>query len=149
MSETQDARAQGTPKHLWVVGVLAVLWSGMGVLDFVMTQTKNEAYMSGFTPEQLEFFYGFPTWLVVIWAISVFGGVLGGVFLLLKNRLATPLFVISLIAFVIAAFRNYVLSDGMEFMGNLFELAFTGVIFLIAVVLAVYSSAMHKRGVIV
>jgi len=33
-------------------------------MDYVMTQTKNEAYMSGFTPEQLAFFYSFPAWVV-------------------------------------------------------------------------------------
>ncbi len=42
-----------------------------------MTQTENEAYMSNFAPEQLEFFYGFPAWLVAFWAVAVWGGVAG------------------------------------------------------------------------
>ena len=53
------------PWHLWVVGVVALLLSAMGALDYVMTQTKNDSYMSNFTPERLEFFYGFPAWVVV------------------------------------------------------------------------------------
>jgi len=52
--------APKTPIWFWVVGAVAVIWNGFGVMDFVMTQTRNAAYMAGFTPEQLEFFYGFP-----------------------------------------------------------------------------------------
>ena len=35
-----------TPWHLWVVGVVGLLWSAMGAMDFVMTQTRNESYLS-------------------------------------------------------------------------------------------------------
>jgi hypothetical protein len=45
-----------TPRHLWVVGVLSLLWNLFGAMDYVMTQTQNEAYMGQFTPKQLEFF---------------------------------------------------------------------------------------------
>ena len=66
---------QPTPWHLWAVGVVGLLWSAMGAMDYVMTQTHNEAYMSAFTPEQLAFFYGIPIWAVATWAIAVWGGV--------------------------------------------------------------------------
>ena len=42
--------------------------------------------MGQFSPEQLEFFYGFPTWLVAFWAIAVWGGVLGVVLLLIAQK---------------------------------------------------------------
>ena len=60
VSETPDAGTHITPRHVWVVGGIALLWNAFGAMDYVMTQTKNEAYMSSFTPEQLEFFSGFP-----------------------------------------------------------------------------------------
>jgi hypothetical protein len=47
-----EARAQKTPLHLWIVGILALLWSLLGAVDYIMTQTKNKAYMSQFTPER-------------------------------------------------------------------------------------------------
>jgi hypothetical protein len=50
----QSAKA---PWHLWVVGVVSLLWNSVGALDFVMTQTKNATYMRGFTSAQLEFYY--------------------------------------------------------------------------------------------
>jgi hypothetical protein len=49
-----------TPFHLWIVGILALLWDAIGAFDYSATQLRMEAYMSQFTPEQLEYFYAFP-----------------------------------------------------------------------------------------
>ncbi len=149
MSETEETRAQRTPWHLWVVGGIALLWSAMGAMDYVMTQTKDEAYMSGFTPEQLSFFYGLPAWVVAAWALGVWGGVLGALLLLARRRFAVWVFLVSLIAVVIMTFRNYILSNGMEVIGDAFSLGFTAVIFLIALALFLYARAMHKQDIIV
>ena len=73
------------PWHLWVVGIVGLLWSAMGAMDYVMTQTKNVEYMAAFTPEQLDFFYGLPTWIVASWSIAVWGGVVGAIFLLFRK----------------------------------------------------------------
>ncbi len=147
MTDTPGTSPQVTPKHLWVVGIVALLWNAVGAMDYVMTQTRNEAYVSQFTPEQLAFFYGFPTWVVAAWAIAVWAGVLGAALLLLRKRLAVPVFLVSLVAMVIATFHNYVLSDGMEVMGkDAMALGFTVVIFLVAIALILYARAMQKRG---
>ena len=149
MSESSEADIERTPWHLWVVGVVGLLWNAMGALDYVMTQTRNEAYMSDFTPEQLDFFYGLPAWVVAFWAIAVWGAVLGALLLLFKRRHAVWVFLASLIALVITAFHNYILSNGMEVMGDPFSLTFTAAIFVIAVALFYYSRAMDKRKILV
>ncbi len=147
MTDTPGTNPRITPKHLWVVGIVALLWNAVGAMDYVMTQTRNEAYMGQFSPEELAFFYGFPTWVVAAWAIAVWGGVLGAVLLLLRKRLAVPVFLASLVAMVITTFHNFVLSDGMEVMGkDLMALGFTVVIFLVAIALFLYARAMQKRG---
>ena len=51
MSETVESVAAGdgkpaTPWHLWLVGVLATIWNSGGAVDYTMTQTRNESYMS-------------------------------------------------------------------------------------------------------
>ncbi len=137
-----------TPWHLWVVGIIGLLWSAMGAMDYVMTQTKSEAYMNAFSPEQLAFFYGLPTWTVATWAIGVWGGVVGSIFLLLRKSLAVWLFLASLLAMLITSFQNYVLSNGMEVMGEPFLLAFTAIIFLAALALYMYARTMKHCGVI-
>jgi hypothetical protein len=136
-----------TPKHLWAVGIFALLFDGMGVLDFVMTQTKNAEYMGNFTPEQLEYFYGFPRWLVVFWAAAVFGGVLATVLLLMRKALATNIYAISLGFMVGSNIYLFGFSDGAEVMGNE-GLIVTAVVFSISLGLVLYSRAMQRAGVL-
>lgn len=148
MSPSTSETSTGTPKHLWIIGIIALLWSAMGAMDYVMTQTKNEAYMGQFTPEQLTYFYGFPAWVDATWAIAVWGGVAGAVLLLLKKRLAVPVFLVSLLAMVATTIHNYGFSNGMEVVGGAFPLIFTAVIFLVAVGLYLYSRAMQRLRVL-
>jgi hypothetical protein len=149
MSDTREVGVESTPWHLWVIGVVALVWSAMGAMDYVMTQTRNEAYMSAFTPEQLSFFYGIPAWAIATWAIAVWGGVLGALLLLIRRRHAVWVFLASLIAMVITTFQNYVLSNGIEIMGDAFALGFTATIFLFALAFFLYARAMHKRKILV
>ena len=128
---------------------MAVLWNSMGAFDYVMTETQNEGYMSQFTPEQLEYFYGFPAWVVALWAIAVWGGVLGAVLLLLRKRFAAGVLLVSFLAMVVTTFHNFVLSDGLEAIGDPVALVFSAVIFVFALLLYVYARAMRNRGVLV
>jgi len=120
----------------------------MGALDYVMTQTKNASYLSNFTEEQLAFFYSFPTWVVAAWAIAVWGAVAGALLLLMRKRLATWVFLVSLISMVITTTHNYGFANGMEVVGDPFSLGFTAVIFLLALGFFLYSRLMQKRGIL-
>jgi hypothetical protein len=148
MSDTNGAGAARAPWHLWVVGVVTLLWNAVGAFDYLMTQTKNEAYMKSFTPEQLDYFYGFPAWVVACWAIAVWGSLLGSLLLLLRKKLAAPVFAVAFAAMVVTTIHNFVLTDGMRIMGGAGAAVFSGVIFLVALGLVVYSRAMGAKGVL-
>jgi len=148
MLKEREMKIGRTPRHLWVIGVVSLLWNTMGAFDFVMTQTRNEAYMSSFTPEQLSFFYGFPAWVVAAWAVGVWGGVLGSLMLLFRRRQAVWIFLASLAAIVVTTFQNLVLSNGMAVVGDAFSLGFTATIFVIALMLFLYARAMQKRNIL-
>jgi len=120
----------------------------MGAFDYLMTQTKNESYLSSFTPEQLEFFYAIPSWAVASWAIGVWGGVVGAILLLLKKSASEWIFLASVISVIVTTFQNYILSNGMEVMGGALGLIFTGIIFVIALGLYLYARAMHQKGLL-
>ncbi|MCB1106135.1 MAG: hypothetical protein KDK74_15520 [Cephaloticoccus sp.] len=147
MAVTPEAPTK-TPWHLWVVGVLTLVWNAVGAFDFVMTQTQNEAYMKAFTPEQLEYFYSFPSWVVLCWGIATWGALIGSMLLLLRNRLAHPVFLVSFLAMVITTIHNFVLSDGLQVMGGIGVVIFSAVIFVVALLLVIYAKAMRRRGVL-
>jgi hypothetical protein len=135
------------PRHLWVVGVLAVLWNAIGAFDYAATQLRIESYMSQFSEEQLAYFYGFPAWAVAAWAIAVWSSLLASLALLLRKTWATWLFGLAIVAMVVTFVYNFLLSDGLSMMGA-GGLIFTAVIWLIAFSLFFYSRAMAKRGVL-
>jgi hypothetical protein len=143
MNETRA----NTPVHLWIVGVLAVLWNAIGCFDYFATQTKLESYMSQFTPQQLEYFYSFPAWADAGWAIGVWGSLLAAIGLLLRKAWAVWLFGLAILGLGVTTVYNFVLSDGMAVMGSGAAM-FTGVIWIIALFLFFYARAMAKRKVL-
>lgn len=148
MSGETSGRGAKAPWHFWLISVVAVFWNAMGALDYFMTKTRNEGYMSQFTPEQLEFFYSFPAWVVATWAIAVWGALFASVLLLLRRSLAVQLFLASFICMLITMFHNYGLSNGFDVVGDTFSLVFTGVIFVIALFLFLYARGMDNKGVL-
>jgi len=136
--------------HLWVVGGASLLWNAMGVIDFMMTQTKNEAYMGQFTPEQIQYFYGFPMWAVIAWALATWSSLVGSILLLFRSRLAVLLFLVSIAGMAATTIYNFVLTDGVKVMGNeaAVMIVFSIMIWLVAVLLLLYARAMRRCGVL-
>ena len=139
--------APAVPKHLWIVGVLSLLWNAVGAWDYLMTQTQNAAYMGSFTQPQLDFFYGLPTWVVALWATAVWGGVLGSLLLLARKRVATTVFLVSLVCAVLVGIQNFALSNGFEVMGT-GGAAFSAVIVVVAFLLWRYAEKVQRLGVL-
>jgi len=148
MSESPINNPVEAPWHLWVVGIVGLLWNAMGAMDYVMTKMRNEEYLAAFTPEQLEFFFGFPVWVNAAWATAVWAGVIGAILLLLRKASAVWVLLVSFLAMVVTAFHNYVLSNGMEVVGDTFSLVFTAAIFLVGLAMYLYAKAMRSNGVL-
>jgi hypothetical protein len=148
MNESFEASARSTPRHLWIVGVLAVLWNSGGAFDYLMTETRNASYLSAFSAEQLAYFAGLPKWVIATWALGVWGGVLGSLLLLLRRRLAVATFGVSLAGAAATFLHNYGLSEGFKIMGGLGGVAFSAVILLAGVALLVYSRSLARSGVL-
>lgn len=137
------------PWHLWVVGVIALLFNAIGAFDYTMTMLQGTAYQAaaGMTPEQIAHYQDMPVWMTSDWAIGVWGAVLGSVLLLLRNTLAVPAFAVSLAAFLISLVYTYALTDGGAVMGQ--QMAITSaVIAALLIFFLCYSWAMTKRGVL-
>lgn len=143
MAEANTARR---PWHLWLVGILGGLWSVIGLMSFIITQLNVEAVMSGFPPEQRAYFDSFPLWADGLWAIGVFGGVIGCVALLLRNRLAFPLLLASGIGAIGSNLGGLFLLGGYGVMGKTDGLGFSMIPIGFGVGMAYYAWAMPKKG---
>ena len=87
------------PVWFWIVALLLVLWEGYGVYMCV-DQFQHGAHSAGWDPSPYgEALYAkLPVWYNYVYAIATFGGLLGALALVLKERRAAILFTISLIA---------------------------------------------------
>ena len=148
MSEAQGTKTPGRPWHLWLIGIIGGLWSSMGVISFMLTQMHVEAVMSRFPPQQRAYFESFPLWAVAFWAIGVFGGVIGCLLLLLKNRLAFQVLLASAIGAIVSNLGGLFLLGGMEVMRETGGLGLTLFPIIFAAVLASYARAMSRKGVL-
>ena len=148
MVQAQGTTTPGRPWHLWLIGIIGVLWNAMGVVSFMLTQMKVEAVMSRFPPQQRAYFESFPLWVVAFWALAVFGGVLGCLLLLFKNRLAFHLLLASVIGAIVFNVGGLFLLGGMEVMRETGGLGFTVFPIIFSAILAYYAWAMSKRGVL-
>lgn len=143
------ARRRATPWHLWVVGVVAVLWNAFGCWDYTMTHLKGEVHLRAFgmTDAQIAYFDAMPAWTHATWAIGVWGGLLGALLLLARRRWATPVFVLSFLGFLGGQIYNHVLSDASAAAGpNAWVM--NVVIGAACVFFIWYASAMAKRAVL-
>ena len=135
------------PVHLWIVGIVSLLWNAIGAFDYLASRLKIEFYMSQFTQEQLDYFYGFPTWAVAAWALGVWGSFFGSLALLLRKSWAVTLFGISILGLAVNSVYTYWMSNGTEVMGE-GAVMFTAVIWVIVLLLFFYARALEKRGVL-
>jgi hypothetical protein len=137
------------PWHLWLIGVIAVLFNAIGVFDFVMSMAQGAKYQAsaGMTPDQIAHYLGMPGWMTVVWAVGVFGAFLASILLLLRRKLALPVFVLSLAAFLVSVVYTYVLTNGGAIMGQ--QMAITSAVIAgLLVFFSGYSWLMAERGVL-
>ena len=138
-----------TPWHLWVVGVVSLLWNAVGAFDYTMTKLQNADYLAAFTPEQQAWFAGFPIWANVGWALGVWGSLLGSALLLARSRHAVTALLISMVGLAISCIYQFGLHYAyLTRMFGSFPLIFTAIIWVILIALFLYARRQAATGVL-
>lgn len=109
MVEAIEARARA-PWHLWAVGILSLLWNSVGVYSYLMTELGRLGDL-GMNREQIAFFDRFPAWATAVWALGVWGCLLGSILLLARSRHAVNAFGVSIVGLVGTAIFSYFVAD--------------------------------------
>ena len=89
------------PAWFWIVAILLLLWEAMGCYACVLQFKLGAAAMGPVDDWSLKYYASLPAWYNVVYAIATFGGLLGALTLLLRNKLASPLFWISFVAVIV------------------------------------------------
>ncbi len=142
-----------TPVHLWIVGALALLWSGFGAYDYLMTRLRNTDYIAGMMPNVdpdavLAWVDGFPIWAQFGWGLGVWGGVLGAILLLIRSRWAVAVLAASLVGALLGLGYQIVAAPPLAGMEGAMNDIMPFVIIFVALALFLYARAMTAKGVL-
>lgn len=139
---------RSVPAHLWIVGAIALLWNAFGCFDYLMTMSGDEAYLSQFTPEMIAYWESLPAWTAGMWALGVWGGLVGALLLLMRSRYAVWAFAASLAGSAAAFGYQKILTEMPAGMVTAAMAIMPWVIILAAALQLWYSWAMAKKGVL-
>ena len=142
---TAEARA---PWHLWVVGVVSLIWNAGGAFDYTMTKSDAAWYVANLTPEQVAHMNAFPLWMDIAWPVGVWGAVIGSIGLLMRKAWAVWAFGLSLLGLIASTVYNFMLTDGMAIMGGAGVAIFNIALWAVAILLLLYAMAMKNRGML-
>ena len=151
MNDVQTAK---TPAHLWVVGLLALLWNGFGCYDYLMTRMRNLEYFRSMAPQSdpeamLAWVDAFPLYAQFGWGLGVWMGLLGSLLLLMRKAWAIPVLGLSLLGAILGLGYQIFLAPPAPPPMNEGAMAFIPwVIILIAALLYYYAHRQKRAGVL-
>jgi len=97
-----------TPMHLWIIGVLSLLWNLFGCFDYLMSELSPASYYAsmGMSSESSSYMADLPAWLIAFWALGVWGSLVGSLLLLARSRRAVLAFAVSLVGLAVSQFTQ-------------------------------------------
>ena len=149
----QDGGRARAPVHIWIVGILALLWNAIGCYDYLMTRMRNTDYLASMMPEvdpnaMLAWVDAFPIWAQLGWGLGVWAGLLGSLLLLIRSRWAELTLGLSLVGAVLGLGYQIVAAPPIPgATGGMMEVM-PYVIIAIALGLFLYARAMRAKGVL-
>ena len=111
------ALSEKPPLWFWIVGVLLLLWNGMGVAAYVGEATLTAEALQALSEGQRALITGRPAWATAAYAVAVFGGVAGCLLLLIRRRAAVPVLVLSLLGVLVQMGHAFLLADAFAVVG--------------------------------
>lgn len=142
-------KSKPPPAVFWMISFGAILWNLLG-LYFWLAQNffMTEEIKNSLSEERLQMLNNAPSWGVVVFGIATIFGILGTLFLLVRSKIAKPLFIISLTAIVVQMMYRVFAMHSFEVMG-IRGLVIPAIIIGISIFLYLYTkNAIKKQWII-
>ena len=130
----------------WIIAVIALIWNLMGVSRYLMQAYNVESFRAQFNTEQMAMIDGTPSWATAVFAIAVFSGLLAAILLLLKKRLAVPLFALSLLCVLIQTIYTWVGTNAIEIFEKVDAIVMPLIVVVASIFLYFYSKGAKQKN---
>ena len=141
-----------TPMHLWIVGILSLIWNCFGAYDYLMTRMHNMAYlktaMPGVDPNvALAWVEGMPMYAQIGWGLGVWLALIGSLLLLMRSRWAVWAFGVSLVGAIVSLGYQLLLAPPIPGAADSPMMKLVPVfIILVAIGLFLYALGQERKG---
>jgi len=149
----QQAVSARTPVHVWIVGILSLLFNAFGCYDYLMTRMRNTEYLAKMMPKvdpnaMLAWIDSFPIYAQIGWGLGVWGGLLASILLLMRSRYAVWAYGVSLLGAVLGLGYQIALAPPLAGADDMMSKVMPYVIIAICVALFLYARAQAAKGVL-
>jgi hypothetical protein len=132
----------------WVIGVVSLLWYLIGLFFYYSGVSATPEQLGELmTPEQVAIITATPAWVTAANAIAVVAGVIASILLLMRNKLAVPAYIVSLVAAIVQDIYVFGMSGSIEAFG-MQPVIIQGLVLIIGIFLVWYSRAKRAAGVL-
>ena len=150
MATTAVAR---TPVHLWIVGILSLLWSCFGAYDYTMTRMRNTDYIASAMPgvdpnTALAWVDSMPLYAQIGWGLGVWLALLGAVLLLMRNRWAVWSYGLSMVGAIMSLGYQIALAPPLPGAEGPMYRVMPYVIIAVSIFLFWYAWTSERRGLL-
>ncbi len=118
MDSSFEKSVNKLPKAFWVIGILGLLWNLMGLGAFFYDMTISDEAIAALDPAMQEMYATTPIISKIGYGIATICGTLGCVLLLLRKKIALPVFIVSLIGVAVQNIANFSMTNAMEVVGG-------------------------------
>lgn len=101
----------------WIISIVALVWNLLGVMAYLMHVTMTPETLQAMSEQEQALYINTPVWANAAFAVAVWFSVLGCVLLLLRKKLAMPVFVIAFAGIVVQMIHSLFISKSMEVYG--------------------------------
>lgn len=102
------------PMWFWIVSVLALIWNGLGVMNYLGQVMAPDDLFSQMEKAMRDLIENRPTWATAAFATAVWAGALGSLLLLLRRKIAHPILILSFVGIVVQMYYNYFIANSLS-----------------------------------
>ena len=103
----------------WIISGLALVWNLIGVINYLGQVLITDEILKSLSKEQQLMYQDVPSWVTAAFAVAVFSGTVGAIFLLLKKRVSSIFFILSFVGIIIHMTYGLLINENTDSYGPL------------------------------
>ena len=98
----------------YVISSVALVWNLMGVFNYLGQVLMTDDVLKSLPKDQQLMYQDVPSWVTAAFAVAVFFGTLGAIFLLLKKKVSSTFFILSFLGIFVQMTYGLLITENTD-----------------------------------